>query len=68
MKQYSILITFVGSILVFCCFALPWVTFTSGGYKKSWETDVRKEKLGSGVTVRISSPVTEQGTIIKDAP
>ncbi|MCY4401659.1 MAG: hypothetical protein OXD54_03705 [Candidatus Poribacteria bacterium] len=68
MKQYSILITLAGSILVVCCFALPWVTFTSGGYKKSWETDVKKEKLSSGAIARFSRPVTEQGRIRNDVP
>lgn len=67
MKQYSILITFVGGILALCCFALPWVTFTHGGYKKSWETDIRTEKIGSA-TFRSSRPVTEQGSIIKSVP
>ena len=67
MKQHSILITFIGGILALCCFALPWVTFTQGGYKKSWKTDVRTEKIGSA-TARFSRPVTEQGTIIKGAP
>ena len=68
MKQYSILITLAGSILIVCCFALPWVTFTSGEYKKSWETDVKKERLSSGVIARSSRPVTEQGMIRNDVP
>lgn len=68
MKQYSILISLAGSILVVCCFALPWVTFTSGEYKKSWETDVKKEKLASGAIARFSRPVTEQGMIRYDVP
>lgn len=67
MKQHSILITFIGGILALCWFTQPWVTFTQGGYKKSWETDVRREKIGSA-TARFSRPVTEQGTIIKGAP
>lgn len=67
MKQHSVLITFLGGILVLCCFALPWVTFTSGGYKKSWETDVRTGKIGGG-TFRSSRPVTEQGSINKNRP
>lgn len=67
MKQHSILITFVGGVLTICCFALPWVTFTSGGYEKSWETDVQTGKVGSA-TFRMSRPVTEQGTIIKGVP
>ena len=67
MKQYSILITLAGSILAVCCFALPWVSFTSGEYKKSWETDVRKEKVGNAIA-RFSRPVTEQGMIREDVP
>ena len=67
MKQHSILITFIGGILALCCFALTWVTFTSGGYKKSWETDVQTGKIGNA-TFRSSRPVTEQGAIIKGVP
>ncbi len=67
MKQHSILITFIGGILALCCFALTWVTFTSGGYKKSWETDVQTGKIGNAM-FRSSRPVTEQGAIIKGVP
>lgn len=67
MKQHSILITFIGGILALCCFALTWVTFTQGGYKKSWETDVQTGKIGNA-TFRSSRPVTEQGSIIKGVP
>ena len=67
MKQHSILIMFIGGILALCCFALTWVTFTSGGYKKSWETDVQTGKIGNA-TFRSSRPVTEQGAIIKGVP
>lgn len=67
MKQYLSLITFIGGVLAFSCFALPWVTFTSGAYKTSWETDVRTGKVGSA-TFRSSRPVTEQGPIIKSIP
>ena len=67
MKQHSILIMLVGGIVAICCFVTPWVTFTNGGYKKNWETDVRVEKVGD-YTRRFSRPVSEQGVIIKPVP
>lgn len=67
MRTHSSLITLVGGIIVMCCFALPWVTFTHGGYKRSWETDVKTGKVG-GVQFRSSRPVSEQGTIVKPIP
>ncbi len=67
MKEHSRLITLVGAFFALCCFAIPWVTFTKGSFKRTYETNVRTGRIG-GANFRSSTPVTETGSIIKPAP
>lgn len=67
MKRHARLIAVVGGLFAIYCFALPWVTFTKGSYKKSYETNVRSGKIGSS-SFRSSNPVTETGSIITPIP
>ena len=67
MKGHARLIAVAGGLLALCCFALPWITFTKGSYKRSYDTNVHTRKLGSA-TLRTANPVTETGSIITPVP
>lgn len=67
MIRHSRLIAVIGGTLALCCFAIPWVTFTKGSYKMSYETNVKTGRHG-GASFRSSTPVTETGAIIPPIP
>lgn len=67
MREHSRLIALVGAFLALCCFTIPWVTFTKGSFKRSYETNVRTGRIG-GANFRSSNPVTETGSIITAIP